>query len=165
MKDDLMFTTSISAIKKNNIRLGIWIKKEFETEKVKHYLVDICIEEEKLLTVYENACIGLDISLIDSNTEDGRKYRDKVFDILLSDKVIKYIENNGYFNNIVYVDGNVIKEQYQSMDKILMVIRDEYPLKVRTKKLTKDDDRSETLRLQFEDSNNETVEESLKDNK
>lgn len=161
MNQEVMFTTSISTIKKGDTRIGIWIKKEFETEKVRHFLVDISIEEKDLLTVYENACIGLDVNLIDSTSEDGKKYRDKVFDILLSDKVKKYIENNGYFNNLVYVDGNVIKEQYQSMDKVLPIVRKEYPLKVKTKEIKNADDRNETLRLQFEESDDETVEGSI----
>lgn len=161
--NDIMFSTSISAICHGDTRLGIWIKKEFETEKVKHYLVDISIEEKNLLTVYENACIGLDMSLIDSTSSDGVIYRDKIFEILLSDKVKKYIENNGYFNNIVYVDGNIIKENYQSMGKILPIIRKQYPLKIRAKKIESDEDRYETLRLQFEDSDNKTVEESVRE--
>lgn len=161
MNQEVMFTTSIAAIKKGDTRVGIWIKKEFETEKIKHFLVDISIEEKDLLTVYENACIGLDTNLIDSTSEDAKKYRSKVFDILLSNKVKKYIENNGYFNNLVYVDGNIIKEQYQSMDKVLPVVRKEYPLKIKVKELKTREDRYETLRLQLEGSEHETVEDSL----
>lgn len=163
MNQDIIFTSSISPIKKGDTRLGIWIKKEFETEKIKHFLVDICIEEKRLLTIYENACIGLDTKLIDSDTEDGKKYRNKVFDILLSEKVKKYIENNnGYFNNLVYVDGNIMKEQYQSMDRVLKIIRKEYPLRVRTKHFKPEDVRYETIRLQFEGSEDISVEDSLK---
>lgn len=161
MDSNLVFSSSIEPIVKNDIKVGIWIKKEFESEKVKHFLVDISIEKSNLLTVYENACIGLDIELIDSMTEDGIKYRNKIFDILLSDKVDKYIVNNGYFNNIVYMGGSVVKEQYQSIDKVLTIIRRDYPLVVKEKVLLEDDERSETLRLQFEDANDMSVEESL----
>lgn len=162
MGKELIFSSSIEAICKNGIRIGIWIKKEFETEKVKHFLVDISIEEQKMLTVYENVCIGLDTSLIDSTTEDGMKYRSKVFDILMSDKVKKYIKNNGYFNNIVYVDGNVIKEQYQSIERVLPKIREEYPLKIKTRELNENEKKYETLRYQFEGSDNKSVEDSIK---
>lgn len=161
--NDIMFTTSISAICRDDTRIGIWIKNEFETEKVKHFLVDISIEQKDTLTVYFNACIGLDINLIDDTvSDDGIKYRNKVFDILLSDKVNKYIENNGYFNNIVYVDGKVLKEKYQSMENILTNIRNDYPFEVRSRKLDDNEERYETLRLQFEDADNKSVEESLK---
>lgn len=165
MGNELMFSSSIEAICKNDVRIGIWIKKEFETEKIRHFLVDISIEEPKMLTVYENVCIGLDTSLIDSSTEDGKKYRSKIFDILMSDKVKKYIKNNGYFNNIVYVDGNVIKEQYQSIERVLPKIREEYPLKIKTKELNENDKGYETLRYQFEGSDNKSVEDSIRENK
>ena len=47
------------------------------------------------------------------------------------------------------------------MDKVLPIVRKEYPLKIRVKELKTEEDRYETLRLQLEGSEHETVEDSL----
>ena len=48
------------------------------------------------------------------------------------------------------------------MDRVLKIIRKEYPLRVRTKHFKPEDVRYETIRLQFEGSEDISVEDSLK---